>query len=50
MKMVEVIDAYVTLQKSRGMRFDTANKIYPDSAGTRKSPLRISSAAIPVLA
>jgi hypothetical protein len=27
MKMLEVVDAYVTLQRSRGMRFDAANKM-----------------------
>jgi len=27
MKMLEVIDAYVTLQRSRGMRFDAADKM-----------------------
>ena len=38
MKMVEVIDAYVTLQKSRGMRFDTANKILRQFSRAMRNP------------
>jgi integrase/recombinase XerD len=38
MKMLEVIDAYVTLQQSRGMRFDAANKILQQFSRAMHNP------------